>query len=56
MSHSLSTFGSRDAVLIVSDGTADSAAFHLLGAYTGGEFRFASDGYGGTAITLARAS
>ena len=55
MSDSPSTFGSLDASLIVNNGAIDSAAFHLLGAYTSGEFQFASDGHGGTAVTLAKA-
>jgi hypothetical protein len=54
MSVSPSIFGSLDASLVVNNGATDSAAFHLLGVYTSGEFQLANDGHGGTAITLAK--
>jgi hypothetical protein len=54
MSVSPSTFGALNASLVVSNGTIDSAAFDLIGAYTSGEFHFAGDGHGGTAITLVK--
>ena len=54
MSLGSSTFGSLDANLVISNGVTSSGAIHLLGQYTSGEFHFADDGHGGTAITLAR--
>jgi hypothetical protein len=49
-----SGFGSLDGSLVVSNGTATSAAFSLVGTYTSGQFQFASDNHGGTDITLAK--
>lgn len=54
MSLGPSAFGAVDASLILSNGATVSADFHLLGTYTSGEFQFAGDGHGGTAITLAK--
>jgi hypothetical protein len=54
MSVNPSTLSALDASLVVNNGATDSAAFHLLGAYTSAEFQFAGDGHGGTAITLAK--